>query len=59
MKRRRELTVEVYKRRALKLNANKSKVTVLGGEEGSVCVNLVWIRGSWPYCGIKILGSLW
>ena len=34
--------VEVYRRRGLKVNAGKSKVILLGGEEGlecDVCVN--------------------
>ena len=42
-----ELTVEVYKRRALKLNANKSKseMIVLDGEEGLECeISVDWAR---------------
>ena len=39
--------VEVYKRRCLKVNAGKSKVMVLGGEEGlecEVCVDRICLK---------------
>ena len=35
--------VEVCRRRGLKVNAGKSKVMVLGGEEGLECE--VWVEG--------------
>ena len=41
--------VEVH-RRDLKVNANKSKVMVLGVEEGGLECEIVWIGRDWSKC---------
>ena len=49
--------VEVCRKRGLKVNANKSKVMVLGGEEG-LSVRFVWMGHDWSMCQSLIIWAV-